>query len=77
MKNPSQIAQFGMRLKKLRKEAGYTQDALAYEAGIATRSIYVIEHGEQAVSLDILISLARALGKKPSEMLDGIDVEFE
>lgn len=77
MRNPDQIAQFGARLKELRKKAGYTQDGLAFEAGLNTKSIYYMEHGQQAATLDVVLSLARVLGITPSRMLEGIKVDAE
>ena len=77
MKNNIQIEQFGARLKELRKTAGLTQAALAYEAGIGIRTIYNLEKGQQAITIDVLISLAKALHATPAQMFEGVEIEYE
>lgn len=54
----------GRRIEELRKQAGLSQRDLAARCGIAQSTIYRIEAGKFAVRLDLLESIASALGKK-------------
>lgn len=54
----------GRRIEDLRKQAGLSQRDLAARCGIAQSTIYRIEAGKFAVRLDLLESIASALGKK-------------
>lgn len=54
----------GRRIEDLRKKAGLSQRDLAARCGIAQSTIYRIEAGKFAVRLDLLESIANALGKK-------------
>ena len=77
MKNNSEIEQFAKRLKELRIESGFTQNALAFEAGVGIRTIRRLEKGEQVASLDIIISLCKAFKLTLSDFFEGIEIEFE
>lgn len=56
-------------LRRLRKAKGFSQDALAFEAGINRTYIGAVERGERNVSLDNIVRLAAALGVSPAELL--------
>lgn len=77
MKNPKDVQKFCKRIKELRKEAGLTQDALAFESGVARRTVQKIEAGEQAVTVDVLFSLARAMQVQPSVFFEGFTIKIE
>ena len=64
-------------MKQLREQHGYTQDALAFEAGIGRRTIQQIEAGEQAVTVDLLFSLARAFSLQPVDLFKGFAIQIE
>lgn len=53
--------QLGLRLKKLRKDAGLTAEDLSYHAGISTRQLFNLENGTSAPRRDTLVRLANAL----------------
>jgi DNA-binding XRE family transcriptional regulator len=51
-------------LRATREEKGLTQDELAERSGIAKATISKIESGKRNVTVDTLITLAGAMGKK-------------
>lgn len=55
------LAETGRRLARCRLNAGLTQSALAFEAGISKRTLERIEAGE-SVQLAKFVRLLRALG---------------
>ena len=55
------LAELGRRLARCRLNAGVTQSALAFEAGISKRTLVRIEAGE-SVQLTNFLRLLRALG---------------
>lgn len=61
LKNPDQLKKLGEKIRKLRKQKGISQEALADEAGIERSYMGAIERGERNPSYDKLISIAKAL----------------
>ncbi|MBO6636895.1 MULTISPECIES: helix-turn-helix transcriptional regulator [unclassified Roseitalea] len=57
-------------LKKLRRNAGLSQEELAHRAQIDRTYISSIERCQYAASIDVLERLARELGVKPAELLE-------
>lgn len=53
----------GKRIRDARKEKGWTQEDLAYEAEIDRSYIGGVERGERNVTFSILCRIARALGR--------------
>lgn len=65
---------FAARLKKSRKQKGYSQEEFARIAGFS-RSYYTeIETGKRNVSLLNFIKIVQALGIKPGDLLDFVDL---
>jgi transcriptional regulator with XRE-family HTH domain len=60
--------QVGSNVRRLRKAAGLTQEALAYRAGLAMRYVSGIERGEENPSLAALVKLAAALEAHPRDL---------
>lgn len=59
---------FGDRLRKLRRQAGLTQDELANRSGLDPRLISLYENAKQPnPTLDTLLCLAHGLGVKPEQ----------
>ena len=61
MKNPALVKAFGEHLRALRKQGGFSQQALADEADLSWPTVQRVEAGTQSATLDVLGSLARAL----------------
>ena len=53
---------FGSNLKSYRIMAGFTQDDLAYSAGITRNAVANYESGRSEPNFDVLAKLANALG---------------
>lgn len=53
----------GQKIKKLRKEAGLTQEQLAEKSGILRPNLVRIESGKYSTGIDIISEIAKALGK--------------
>jgi transcriptional regulator with XRE-family HTH domain len=71
---PSDPAQrLGANLRAARKQAGFSQETLAYEAEVDRAAISVYERGGREPNLRTVLKLARALKVKPSALLDGVE----
>ncbi len=75
MKNPASVEAFGVHLRKLREARGWSQQALADYADVAKLTVQRIEHAKGAPTLDILVSLARALHLPLRELMDFSEAE--
>lgn len=60
---------FGKRLAELRKERGWSQEALALESGIARSYLGGVERGLRNIALINICRLAETLDIDPSELL--------
>ena len=75
--NQKEVERFGKLLKHMRKDAGLTQAALAFEAGIGRRTIQQIEAGTQALTINLFFSIARALHIQPKDFFEGFEIDME
>jgi transcriptional regulator with XRE-family HTH domain len=66
------LEQIGENLVTLRKEAGLSQEELAFRAGVHRTHISLIERGERTPRLDTLAKLADGLGVRLATLLRGI-----
>ncbi len=57
------------RIKRLRKKAGLTQEALAEKVNVSTTHIGLVETGKRRVSLKTLQKIASVLDMKVKELL--------
>lgn len=62
---------FGPNLRRCRKRAGYTQEALAQRAGLHRTEISLLERGLRNPGYDVVTRLLGALGVEPNELLKG------
>lgn len=69
LKNSFQLKAFGMRIKRIRLEKGLSQEQVAIEAGIERSYMGAIERGERNPSYDKILSIAKAIKVRPSELL--------
>jgi len=60
---------FGRNVRRVRKERGLSQEALADEVGLAVTYVGQIERGIRNPTLEIVERLARALKVKPLDLL--------
>ena len=67
-KSPPNIT-FGKVLRKLRKDAGLSQEKLALEANIQRNYVSLIELGHNQPTITPIFKLAEALGIKPSKLI--------
>ncbi|KJV38663.1 helix-turn-helix domain-containing protein [Brevundimonas sp. KM4] len=58
----------GANIKRLRKERGLSQEALAGEAGLAMRHIGRIERGEGNPTVSMMDKIATVLGVHPAAL---------
>lgn len=75
MKNPAGIKAFGVHLRHLREERGMSQQELADYADVAKMTVHRIETAQYSATLDVLISLAKALDKPVNELLQAPGVD--
>ena len=61
--------QVGVNLQRLRREKGWSQEALAFESGLHRTYVSGIERGVRNPTLLILDKLAKTLGVRPTELL--------
>jgi transcriptional regulator with XRE-family HTH domain len=63
----------GRNIRRLRKEKGLQQDALAHDAGVHPTYMSGIENGRRNMTLAVLERVARSLGVPESELVDRQD----
>lgn len=75
MKNPAGILAFGAHLRQLRQARRWSQRELSFAADIAELTVYRIEKGRLAPTLDVLLSLSRAFQVSVSELVNSPEME--
>ncbi|MFZ3065462.1 MAG: helix-turn-helix transcriptional regulator [Nitrospirota bacterium] len=60
---------FGLNLKNLREQKGWSQEKLAEKSGLHRTYISGLERGIRNPTIDILQEVANALGVTPSDLL--------
>lgn len=61
MKSTENLRELGSRIRKLRKEAGFTQEQFADAAELDRSYIGGIERGERNITFTVLCQIAKAL----------------
>lgn len=60
---------FGSTLRRLRKQAGLTQEKLAFETDLERNYISLLELGQRLPSLQTCFKIATALKMSPAELI--------
>lgn len=71
--NPKSI--FGKNVRRVRTEAGLSQEELADRAELHRTYISSIERGQRNVSIENIFAIAAALGVSPTELVKTVPVE--
>lgn len=58
--------QIGQIIRALREEKGWSQEKLAFDAGMETSHLSRIERGERRLAIELLDTLTAALGTSPA-----------
>ena len=66
---------FGTVLRRLRKEAGLTQEQLGFEAELERNFISMLELGQRQPTLTTLFKLAAPLKATPSRLVAFVEAE--
>jgi len=70
------VAEFGKVIRKLRIEAGLTQEELGFEADLRRTFVSTIELGQQQPTLVTIFKLSRALNVPASKIIELVEAEF-
>jgi len=65
--NPKEVVAYNLR--KMRKDAGLSQEEIATRSGLHVTYISSVEHGKRNISVENIFAIARALGCPPSALL--------
>jgi transcriptional regulator with XRE-family HTH domain len=60
---------FATNLRRFRHEKGFSQEALAYEAGVNRTYMSKLEKGGSFVGLEVMVRLASVLEVEPADFL--------
>ena len=63
---------FGIALRALREERGYSQEDLAERAGLHRNYVGSVERGERNVALENIVKLAGALSIRTKDLFDSL-----
>jgi putative transcriptional regulator len=63
----------GKRLRELRAEQGFSQEAFADHCGLHRNAMSLIERGKRVPSLRTLVTLSQGFGMSLSELLEDVD----
>ena len=69
-RNPKEV--IGQNIRRIRTQAGLSQEELAYRAKLHRTYISSIERGERNVSVENIFAIAEALKVRPGDLLDPI-----
>ncbi len=70
MRDEEGIKKFGLKVKEIRISKNFTQESLAWEAGIEPMQVSRIERGIINTNISQILNLARALGVHAMELFD-------
>jgi transcriptional regulator with XRE-family HTH domain len=69
-------AAFGKVLRRLRNEAGLSQEQLALDADLRRTFISILELGQQQPTLTTVLKIARALNCTAAELVAAVETEL-
>lgn len=64
--------QVGANLRRIRRESGFSQEALAFECGLHRTYVSGVERGIRNPTVVILDKIATALNVPASELVEGL-----
>jgi transcriptional regulator with XRE-family HTH domain len=64
------IKKFGLKVREIRLSKNFTQESLAWEAGIEPMQVSRIERGIINTNISQILNLAKALGVDASELFE-------
>ncbi len=64
------LKRLGSRLKEIRRQAGWTQEALAEAIGVATNTLSRYETGDNALTVSTLAVIATTMKVRLADLLD-------
>ena len=67
---------FGKVLRRLRLEAGLTQEQVGFEAELRRTYVSILELGQQQPSLATILKLAKALNQSGQELIGLVEAEI-
>ena len=67
---------FGRVLRRLRAEAGFTQEKLGFEADLRRTYISILELGHQQPTLTTILTLAKPLKRSAQDIVGLVEVEL-
>ncbi len=70
MPKPSTKSLFGIALRALREERGYSQEKLAERSGLHRNYVGGVERGERNVGLENIVKLAAALSVRARDLFE-------
>jgi transcriptional regulator with XRE-family HTH domain len=71
VKNQQLIRQFGLEVKRRRIELGLTQEEFSDISGLHRTYVSGIERGERNPTLDVILTMARALKCIAADLMPG------
>lgn len=71
------VISFGRVLRRLRKDAGFSQEKLALDAEIERNFVSLIERGVNQPTIRIIFKLAAALHTTPSQVLSLVEEDMK
>lgn len=67
------LTEFGLAVRRERERLGWTQEQLAEATGLHWTYVGQIERGRRNLTLLKILQVAKGLGVKPGELLDGLE----
>ena len=67
---------FGRVLRRLRYEAGFTQEKLGFEADLRRTYVSILELGQQQPTLTTVLKVAKALKLSAKELVGLVEAEL-